>query len=351
MYRRALVAAILVAAPLFAVPPTPTAAPPRIEVVVEDSKHRVLLVDPDAALLERLAAAGVVGLVDFRPDGEAKEIDRTARAAAAGLRRVHLPYANAGELTDAIVDAARAALRDADAKGEALVLHCRTGNRVGPAWIAYRTLDRGVPLAQAVAEARSMGLVVPLLEARARDYVRRHDATVRAWTPLELETLDPAARAAYERAQDARDAMFGRLLEALGSAMGEPDGSPARAIAVCRELAPTIARSTSREHDLLIGRTSARLRNPASLPPPWAPPLAGDAPAEPRAFGHPDGSHAFLFPIRTLPTCLVCHGPLETIAPEVRAALVETYPEDRALGFAEGDLRGWFWIEAYPRTK
>lgn len=345
MVRLALASAILLA-----VPPTPSAPPPRTEVVVEDSKHRVLLVDPDPALLDRLAAAGVVGLLDFRPDREAKEIDRSTRAAAAGLRRIHLPYANAAELTDAIVDAARAALREADAKGEALALHCRTGNRVGPAWIAYRTLDRGVPLARAVAEARSMGLATPLLEARARDYVRRSMPEREAWTTLDVAALDASALAAYERAQDARDAMFGRLLEALGAAMSEPEGSPARAIAVCRDLAPKIAQATSREHDLLIGRTSVKLRNPASLPPPWASPLGADMTPEPRAFAHADGSRAFLLPIRTLPTCLACHGPLETIAPEVRSALVEKYPEDAALGFAEGDLRGWFWIEAYPRS-
>jgi hypothetical protein len=30
---------------------------------------------------------------------------------------------------------------------------------------------------------------------------------------------------------------------------------------------------------------------------------------------------------------------------DVRQALLQRYPEDRAIGYAEGDLRGWFWVE------
>ena len=41
-------------------------------------------------------------------------------------------------------------------------------------------------------------------------------------------------------------------------------------------------------------------------------------------------------------------GPAEEIDAEVMAALAEHYPDDQAVAFAEGDLRGWFWIEAMP---
>ena len=46
--------------------------------------------------------------------------------------------------------------------------------------------------------------------------------------------------------------------------------------------------------------------------------------------------------------CLACHGPAEALDEEVRVALAELYPEDRATGFRSGDLRGWFWVEV-PR--
>ena len=42
----------------------------------------------------------------------------------------------------------------------------------------------------------------------------------------------------------------------------------------------------------------------------------------------------------------MCHGPREEISEEVIAKLDEYYPEDAATGFAEGDLRGWIWVEA-----
>jgi hypothetical protein len=36
--------------------------------------------------------------------------------------------------------------------------------------------------------------------------------------------------------------------------------------------------------------------------------------------------------------CLQCHG--EALAPEVTQALAARYPDDRATGFREGQLRG-----------
>ena len=43
--------------------------------------------------------------------------------------------------------------------------------------------------------------------------------------------------------------------------------------------------------------------------------------------------------------CLQCHGKVDDLAPEVRDVLAKNYPQDRATGFAAGDLRGWFWVE------
>ena len=37
-----------------------------------------------------------------------------------------------------------------------------------------------------------------------------------------------------------------------------------------------------------------------------------------------------------------------TIHPDIAASIDETYPDDQATGFAEGDLRGWMWVEAPP---
>jgi hypothetical protein len=50
----------------------------------------------------------------------------------------------------------------------------------------------------------------------------------------------------------------------------------------------------------------------------------------------------FMKAITTQPLCLTCHG--EAISPEVAAKLSELYPDDRATGFREGDLRGAFVV-------
>jgi hypothetical protein len=34
----------------------------------------------------------------------------------------------------------------------------------------------------------------------------------------------------------------------------------------------------------------------------------------------------------------------------VRAKVRSRYPHDRAVGFAEGEIRGWYWVEV-PKTR
>jgi len=45
---------------------------------------------------------------------------------------------------------------------------------VGPFWIVWRTLDGRLPLEEAVAEARTIGLGSAAYEAKARAYVERN---------------------------------------------------------------------------------------------------------------------------------------------------------------------------------
>jgi len=159
--------------------------------------------------------------------------------------------------------------------------------------------------------------------------------------------LDDAQRDQRTRAVAARDAMFQELFKTL-SAEIQRDG-PAEAISVCREKAPEIAEGIAKAYRVRIGRTSFRLRNAANVPPAWVGALTADRPDTPRYSRGPAGELGALLPIKVQATCLVCHGPPEALPPEVRNRLREEYPEDTATGFAEGDLRGWFWIEV-PRA-
>lgn len=124
---------------------------------------------------------------------------------------------------------------------------------------------------------------------------------------------------------------------------------PVAAISVCSEQAPAIAASLSVD-GVRVGRSSHRLRNPDNEGPAWVEPLIEHyldsderAPQVVRLDGERIG---YVEAIETQSMCLACHG--SVLAPELAATLQKTYPEDRATGFSEGDLRGVFWAE-FPR--
>jgi hypothetical protein len=62
-----------------------------------------------------------------------------------------------------------------------------------------------------------------------------------------------------------------------------------------------------------------------------------------------EDSVGVLRPIAQRPLCATCHGPAEGIDPAVRSLLRERYPADRAVGFRDGEIRGWFWVEVPKR--
>jgi hypothetical protein len=61
-----------------------------------------------------------------------------------------------------------------------------------------------------------------------------------------------------------------------------------------------------------------------------------------RVIRAPDGSHELQYvrPLVVDGRCLACHGDPAGFDPEVRAVLARRYPDDRATGYAPGDLRG-----------
>lgn len=139
------------------------------------------------------------------------------------------------------------------------------------------------------------------------------------------------------------------LQEALRRGLAE---GPDAAVAACRLRAPEIAKAHSGP-DVRIGRTSHRLRNPANVAPPWVGPvleryLADASDRAPRAVAVEEGRRGYVEPILVQPPCLMCHG--TSLAPEVAARIDALYPEDRAVGFEAGELRGVFWVE-FPAVK
>lgn len=163
--------------------------------------------------------------------------------------------------------------------------------------------------------------------------------------PAAAPVPDPALARAAAAGQEFGATLKGRLQEAMAA------GGPPQAIAVCSEAAPAVAAEMGTKHGVKIGRSSLRLRNPANAGPEWVQAWlrsAGERPAEGLTPVKEvvDGTARVLVPIAVEPVCVNCHGPAEGLAPEVKSTLAERYPQDRATGYAVGDLRGALWVEA-----
>lgn len=162
------------------------------------------------------------------------------------------------------------------------------------------------------------------------------------WRPLAETEYTPAQAAQRQKAEAARDALAKALLGELTAALAN---GPQQAIAVCQERAPVLAAEVAQQHGVRVGRTSLALRSPRNAPPDWAADHLRSGPATAAWFAGSRGEFGAMLPIRLLPQCVQCHGEAASLSAEVRAALAERYPQDRAVGFRPGDLRGYFWVE------
>jgi len=171
--------------------------------------------------------------------------------------------------------------------------------------------------------------------------------------PNALDAQD-AARA-MEMGAPAADALAQGLVGRLQEAMEE--GGPAGAVDFCAQEALELTHQIQDDHDpsLEVKRTTLRWRNPANAPDAWEERVLQyldrlersdpDAvPTELTAAG-PDGSLRYYRVLRTAGMCLQCHGDIPSLPSEVQQIVRERYPDDRATGYREGDLRGVIRVE------
>lgn len=160
-----------------------------------------------------------------------------------------------------------------------------------------------------------------------------------------IETVD--VRVAEGREFAAR--LGGELKVALTSAIA--DDGPLGAIDVCRTEAPAIAADVSHP-GVTVGRTALRVRNPANAADADARAVledfarrlaAGERPETVEDFRATAHGTRYMRAIVTQPMCTTCHG--AAIAPELQRAIRERYPNDQAVGFEPGSLRGAFVVE------
>jgi hypothetical protein len=130
-------------------------------------------------------------------------------------------------------------------------------------------------------------------------------------------------------------------------------GSYDGAIAACNDKAPKMAAAASQSTGWAIRRVSLKNRNPKAVPDAWEQAVledfdrrraAGDSPANmEKAEIVAEGDKRTLRYMKALPTqgvCLNCHGTEDKIDAKVKARLTELYPNDKATGYSEGQIRG-----------
>lgn len=165
----------------------------------------------------------------------------------------------------------------------------------------------------------------------------------------DLGAVPPELSASVARADAAIAALQKRLASRLLEELEK--GGPVKALAVCRDEAQAMTAAVMKEQSIAVGRTSHRIRNPRNAAPAWAEAHvaagAGKRADEAGGIAVDLGDRVgVLRPIPTGAMCVTCHGAAEAFPPDLARALRDGYPQDRATGFAEGDLRGFFWAEA-----
>jgi len=131
---------------------------------------------------------------------------------------------------------------------------------------------------------------------------------------------------------------------------------PVGAIGVCQEAAPAVTRDVAAKHGWDVGRTALKLRNPDNAPDDWEREVLEafvaqrEAGADPKKLSvtrvvNRDGEATFRYmkaiPLAQKP-CATCHG--TNVDPDLRAEILERYPEDKAVGFKPGEIRGAFTL-------
>jgi len=158
---------------------------------------------------------------------------------------------------------------------------------------------------------------------------------------------------AMQETRDIAAAMLKELSQTLQAAMA--DGGPVNAIGICKTKAPEIGMSLSMKHQVQVSRVGTRARNPdMGVPNEWQTKalekfqsrLAGGDKAYDIEFvevvktGSYDLELRYAKPIVLQPMCTACHGTPEQISPQVKEQLNKLYPNDKAVNYKPGDLRG-----------
>lgn len=156
-------------------------------------------------------------------------------------------------------------------------------------------------------------------------------------------------KADIDSAKQITKAFGGALKKELVAAMKA--GGPMTALEVCNKVAIPITMQSAKEQGAEIKRVSLKNRNPDNAPNEWQSKVLQDFDKR-AASGEPIAKMAYagvienngkkqLHFMKALPTgklCLSCHG--SELSTDVAAKVKTLYPNDKAIGYAENQVRG-----------
>lgn len=143
------------------------------------------------------------------------------------------------------------------------------------------------------------------------------------------------------------DEMQKVLLQNVSQAVEK--GGTDYAVEFCNVQAMPLTDSISKQHGVEIQRVTDKNRNPLnglSESVDLATWEKMNVDAQEYLEETEDGAVYYYKPIRMgMPTCIKCHGGPEDISESTLSIIQEKYPEDKALGYEMGDLRGMWKIK------
>ncbi|GBD03527.1 hypothetical protein HRbin19_00819 [bacterium HR19] len=150
-------------------------------------------------------------------------------------------------------------------------------------------------------------------------------------------------------ARSAADDLKKGLLQVLTEEISK--GGYQNAISVCSDMAQEITKKYQEKYSLYVRRVSEKPRNKLNSPDTYELEILkkldkmskdGKLPKEYFEVVK-EGGRTYLryfSPIVIQPMCLPCHGDQKFLSDEIKSFLKRRYPEDKAIGYKEGDFRG-----------
>jgi hypothetical protein len=155
--------------------------------------------------------------------------------------------------------------------------------------------------------------------------------------------------------------MLGKELKGTVKTKLKEDPSGYQAVSFCSQKAGELAQKVGSHFpkNVKVRRTALKYRNPDHKPDATDVKVMKEMEAAMKAGTFKkkpvvvtvEGINRVYVPLVVEKGCLKCHGPVEKIDPRVREVLSKKYPEDKAVGFKEGDLRGVVVAEIAPEKQ